>query len=203
MARTIVKKVKNAILYSDGCIRVDNVIASYPHIDTPWGKNEGDKKKFSITGLAPKETHEAAKALLVEEINKLLVSSKIGKLAGEHKFVRNGDDSGKDENEGMWVIKASENPERRPSVRTARGTLMEIDEIAEKVYPGCIVNILLRPWPQNNTHGKKINANLIGVQFVRDGERLGEAPIDDEGAWDELDEEFDTDLDLNDDDDDL
>lgn len=201
MARTIVKKVKNAILYSDGCIRIDNVIASYPHLDKAWAKNESDRKKFSITGLAPKETHDEAKSLLVEEINKLLVSSKIGKLAGEHKFVRNGDDSGKDENEGRWVIKASENPERRPSVRTTRGTLMEIDEIADKVYPGCIVNILLRPWAQNNQHGKKINANLIGVQFVRDGERLGEAPIDDEGAWDELDDDFEDDLDLGDDDD--
>lgn len=201
MARTIVKKVKNAILYSDGCIRVDNVIASYPHLDKPWAKNETDRKKFSITGLAPKETHAEAKSLLVDEINKLLVSSKIGKLAGEHKFVRNGDDSGKDENEGKWVIKCSENPERRPSVRTTRGTLMEIEDIAETVYPGCIVNILLRPWAQNNQHGKKINANLIGVQFVRDGERLGEAPIDDEGAWDELDEDLGDDLDLDDDDD--
>lgn len=200
MARTIVKKVKNGILYDDGCIRVDNCIASYPHLDKPWKKNEEDRAKFSITGLGPKETHGEVKDLLVAEINKLLVSSKIGKLAGEHKFLRNGDDSGKDENEGKWVIKASENPERRPTVRTARGTLMEIEEIATKIYPGCKVNILLRPWAQNNKHGKKINANLIGVQFVGDGERLGEAPIDDEDAWDILDEEVGS-MDLDDDDD--
>lgn len=201
MARTIVKKVKNAILYSDGCIRVDNVRASYPHLAKPWAKNEGDRAKFSITGLAPKETHEEAKKLLVDEINKLLVSSKIGKLAGEHKFVRNGDDSGKDENEGMWVIKASENPERRPSVRDQRSNLVDQDEVDELIFPGCFVNILLRPWAQNNAHGKKINANLIGVQYVKKGERFGEAPIDDEDAWDELDGD-DTDLDLGDDDDD-
>ncbi len=199
MAREIVKKVKNAILYNDGCIRIDNVIASYPHLDKPWKKNEEDRAKFSITGLAPKETHEEAKTLLVAEINKLLTSSKIGKLASEHKFVRSGDDSGKDENEGMWVVKVSENPERRPAVRTARGTLMEVSDIAEKIYPGCVVNILLRPWAQNNKYGKKINANLIGVQFVRDGERLGEAPIDDEGAWDELEEGDDFDMDDEDD----
>ncbi|MFU3805798.1 ssDNA-binding protein [Pseudomonas aeruginosa] len=188
MAREIVKKVKNAVLYSDGCIRIDNVRASYPHLDKAWAKNESDRPKFSITGLAPKETHGEAKKLLVEEIDKLLTSSKIGKLASEHKFVRNGDDSGKEEAEGHWIIKASENPDRRPSCRTPRGTVMTPDEIAEKIYPGCWVNIFVRPWAQNNQHGKKINANLIAVQFVRDGERFGEGSIDDEDVWDELDD---------------
>jgi len=198
MPREIAKKVKNAILYTDGCIRIDNVRASYPHLDKAWKKNEGDNAKFSLTALAPKETHEEAKKLLVDEINKLLTSSKIGKLASEHKFVRNGDDSGKDENEGMWVIKASEN--RRPSCRDQKKNLVEVEEIADMFYPGCVVNVMLRPWAQNNTHGKKINANLIAVQFVRDAERFGDAPIDDEDAWDELDED-DGDLSLDDDDD--
>lgn len=204
MAREIAKRVKNAILYTDGCIRIDNVRASYPHLDKAWAKNDKDKKKYSITGLAPKETHEEAKKLLVEEINKLLTSSKIGKLASEHKFVRNGDDSGKDENEGHWIIKASENEGRRPTVRDQKGRLVEIEDIAELIYPGCFVNILLRPWAQNNEHGKKINANLIGVQFAKKGERFGEAPIDDEDAWDEVesdDDDLDSNLDLDDDDD--
>jgi len=203
MAREIVKKVKNAVLYSDGCIRIDGVRASYPHLDKAWAKNESDRAKFSITGLAPKETHEEAKKLLVEEINKLLTSSKIGKLAAEHKFVRDGDNAGKDECEGMWVIKASENADRRPSCRNRKGTQLTPDEVAEAIYPGCWVNILLRPWAQNNQHGKKINANLIAVQFVRDGERFGEGPIDDEDVWDELDDDADEGYDFGESDDDL
>lgn len=202
MAREIVKKVKNAILYSDGTIRIDNVRASYPHLAQAWAKNEKDRKKFSITALAPKETHEEAKKLLVEEINKLLTSSKIGKLASEHKFVRDGNDSGKDENEDHWIIKASENEGRRPAVRDQKARLVEIDDIEELIFPGCWVNVMLRPWAQNNEHGKKINANLIAVQYVKKGERFGEAPIDDEDAWDEL-EGDDDDLDFADDDDDL
>lgn len=189
MAREVVKKVKNAVLYSDGCIRVDMVRASYPHLDKAWAKNEGDRAKFSITGLAPKETHAEAKALIVEEINKLLSSSKIGKLAAEHKFMRDGDNAGKDECEGMWTIKASENADRRPSCRNRRGTVLAPDEVAEAIYPGCWVNVLIRPWAQNNKHGKKINANLIAVQFVKDGERFGEGPIDDEDVWDELEDD--------------
>lgn len=205
MARSIVKKVANAILYDDGCIRVDNVTCSYPHLDKAWKKNEKDKAKFSVTGLAPKETHADAKTLMVDVINELLKGNKMGKIGAEHKFVRNGDGEDgplKPETEGMWVIKASENPDRPPKCRDQRGTLLDADEIAKLFYPGCVINILIRPWAQDNDFGKKINANLIGVQFVKKGERIGEAAIDDDGAWDELDVE-DNDLGSLDDDEDL
>ena len=32
-------------------------------------------------------------------------------------------------------------------------------------------------WAQNNGYGKRINAQLDGVQFVRDGEAFGEGGI--------------------------
>ena len=41
-----------------------------------------------------------------------------------------------------------------------------------KPYSGCFVNVMLEVWAQDNQHGKRINASLLGVQFVRDGERL-------------------------------
>lgn len=205
MARTIVKQVKNAILYDDGCIRVDGVIASYPHLDKPWKKNEKDKEKFSITGLAPKETHAEAKGLLVEVINSLLAGAKMGKIGAEHKFVRNGDGEDgplKPETEGMWIIKASENPDRPPKVRDERTKIMTPSETLKRIYAGCVINVLIRPWAQNNDFGKKINANLIAVQFVRDGTRIGEAAIDDDDAWEELEVETAA-LDQLDDDEDL
>jgi len=204
MARSIVKKVANAILYDDGCVRVDGVICSYPHLDKPWKKNDGDREKYSVTGLAPKETHNEAKALLVEVINNLLTSNKMGKIGAEHKFVRNGDtDEGplKPETEGMWIIKSSENVDRPPKVRDERTKVMTPQEIAKRIYPGCIINILIRPWAQDNKHGKKINANLVAVQFVRDGTRIGEAAIDDDDAWEELEVEGADALQLDDDED--
>ncbi len=204
MARQIVKKVKNGILYDDGCVRIDGVICSYPHLDKPWKKNERDREKYSVTGLAPKETHGEVKALLVEVINNLLTSNKMGKIGAEHKFVRNGDTEDgplKPETEGMWIIKASENPDRPPKVRDQLTKLLSPDQIAKLIYPGCVINILVRPWAQNNEHGKKINANIIGVQFVRDGTRIGEAAIDDDDAWDELEVEGADALQLDDDED--
>lgn len=205
MARVIVKQVKNAILYDDGCIRLDNVIASYPHLDKPWKKNATDKEKYSLTGLAPKETHDDAKKLMVEVINSLLAGAKMGKIGAEHKFCRNGDTEDgplKPETEGMWIIKASENPDRPPKVRDERTKIMTPAEILKRIYAGCKVNMLIRPWAQNNDFGKKINANLIAVQFVGEGTRIGEAAIDDDDAWDEL-EMADTGMDQLDDDEDL
>lgn len=41
-----------------------------------------------------------------------------------------------------------------------------------KPYSGCYVNVSLEIWAQDNKYGKRVNASLLGVQFVRDGERL-------------------------------
>src|SRR3990167_2507339 len=41
-----------------------------------------------------------------------------------------------------------------------------------KPYSGCYVNAIIEVWAQDNQHGKRVNASLLGVQFVRDGERL-------------------------------
>lgn len=39
-------------------------------------------------------------------------------------------------------------------------------------YSGCQVNAVISFWAQDNKWGKRINASLMGVQFLRDGERL-------------------------------
>lgn len=41
-----------------------------------------------------------------------------------------------------------------------------------KPYSGCYVNAIIEIWAQDNQFGKRVNASLLGVQFVRDGERL-------------------------------
>jgi hypothetical protein len=45
-------------------------------------------------------------------------------------------------------------------------------------YPGCWVNTLIKPWFQDHPEGgKKVNANLIAVQFVRDDDSFGTGRI--------------------------
>lgn len=46
-------------------------------------------------------------------------------------------------------------------------------------YGGCFVNAVLELWAQDNQFGKRVNAQLKGVQFVRDGDAFsGGAPAD-------------------------
>lgn len=57
------------------------------------------------------------------------------------------------------------------------------------IYAGCYVNVSLDIWAQDNASGKRINATLLAIQFMRDGEAFsgGEAYSDDdfsdEGCW--------------------
>lgn len=45
-------------------------------------------------------------------------------------------------------------------------------------YSGCRVNALVRIWAQDNEHGKRVNASLEVVQFLKDGTPFGAAPVD-------------------------
>lgn len=185
MARTIVKQVKNAVLYSDGTIRLDNVIFSYPHVFEPWAKEEGDSLRFSLTGLMPKDTHKAAKALLDEEIDKILKEKK-AKVGADKKFLRDGDNAGKEECEDRWVVAASETPDNPPSVR---GPDTKPTTNKKLFYGGAIGSMLIKPWWQDNKHGKRVNASFIACQFIKDGPRFGSG----NGAIseDEIDDTFD------------
>ena len=55
---------------------------------------------------------------------------------------------------------------------------MEYQALARKLYGGCYVNAAIRPWPQDNKHGRAIRCELIAVQFANDGEPFGEAVAD-------------------------
>lgn len=55
-----------------------------------------------------------------------------------------------------------------------------------KPYGGCYVVAVLELWAQDNQFGKRINAQLKGVQFYRDGDAFtGGAPAD-ESDFDDL-----------------
>lgn len=196
--RKVVKKVKNAVLYSDGCIKIENIRVSYPHLDKPYAGNQnGDdnnqaEPKYGLVALLPKDTHVEAKDLCLEVIKQIQEDNDI-KIAKDKKFIRDGDDSDKVENEGCYTISARE--ARRPSVRNKNAVPMTEREIQDNIYGGCWGSVLIRPWLQDNKYGKRINASLIAFQFLRDDEPFGEGRVDDDGVFDASDED-DSDDDL-------
>lgn len=179
--------MSNIVFMDNGCILVKNVRLSYPHLFKKWGKNDSDKKKFSAKFLMDKKTHAAEIKALGAAITRIMTEAFKGKIPTDKLFLRDGAASGKEEMEGSWVISASE--DKAPDViNRDRSRINEDDDI---VYAGCFVNVLLRPWTQNNSYGKRVNANLLAVQFVRDGERFSgvERPDMDE-AFEDISGDF-------------
>lgn len=55
-----------------------------------------------------------------------------------------------------------------------------------KPYAGCYVNASIELWAQDNNYGKRVNASLRGIQFLRDGDAFaGGAPAS-EDEFDDL-----------------
>lgn len=65
---------------------------------------------------------------------------------------------------------------------------MACQAIARKMYPGCRVNVALKPWPQDNAQGKAIRCELVALQFCGDDTPFGEGHVDVKGMFGATDE---------------
>jgi hypothetical protein len=63
-----------------------------------------------------------------------------------------------------------------------------LNQISGRPYGGCYVNASVDIYAQDNDFGKRINAQLRGIQFVADGEAFGAGPASAD-EFEELDEE--------------
>lgn len=92
----------------------------------------------------------------------------------------------KDGYKGMVYVSAAS--AKRPRVLDGDGQdTREGDE--DSPYAGCFVNMIVRFWVQDNKYGKRINASLEGVKFMKDGDAFGAAPVDDDDFDDGDDED--------------
>lgn len=90
---------------------------------------------------------------------------------------------------GTYQVSASET--KRPTVvHRDKTPLTEEDAV---IYDGCRVNAIVSVWAQDNKFGKRINANLLGVQFRGDDEPFGTAgeKVTDDDFDDDFDDEDD------------
>lgn len=183
MPREIVKEVKNLKVYADGSFLLRDVRFSYPHLGEPW-KNPKDANavpKFSCVGLLNKSTHKEAYRALMELINEIITKElKLKAMAAKDKCLRDGDDGSKEEAHGHWTINASAPADRPPSIRGKDAQPMPRNVVKSTILPGYRGDMLLKPWPQNNQHGKKVNCDLIAVQFRAEDEVIGEGRITEE-----------------------
>lgn len=55
-----------------------------------------------------------------------------------------------------------------------------------KPYAGCFVNASVELWAQDNNYGKRVNASLRGVQFLRDGDAFAGGGAANEDEFDDI-----------------
>lgn len=180
--------MKNLKINEDGTMLVKNVRLSYPHLFEKFVMDGDDEAKGRYSGkfLLDKETHADEIKAIRQHLVKLQKEYFEGKIGGDKLFFRDGDDMGKDEYEGQWVLSASDSKRRPQVLNKDKSVIAEEDDI---VYAGCYVHVLIRPWKQQHPkYGKRVNANLVGVQFAKDGERFGEEPIDASSHFDDEDD---------------
>jgi hypothetical protein len=167
-------------------VTIKNGRLSFPSL---FKKSEfnGVAGKYEATILFPKSDKETYDKIM-KLIEDCKTANKLGKVPSDKLFIKDGDEIEYDGYAGMWAVKGSNN--KRPTVVDRdKSPLTEEDE---KLYAGCYVNAILEPWGQNNQFGKRVNANILGVQFVKDGEPFGDGgtKVSDDDFEDFEDEEY-------------
>jgi len=193
-------------------IKLPAVRLSFPKLWTPSAFREGQQARYEAAFLLDpsdkahakviKQIVSTAQALLEEEFNGEIPDSveccfgfsdareiKIGTLEWR------GKKKSYDGYEGMFFITSSNSKIRPTVVDRDRSPLVEADG---RPYAGSFVNGTITLWIQDNEFGKRVNANLRGVQFVRDGDAFGVKPVDADDEFDVVDvDDFDDDDDFD------
>jgi len=170
-------------------IKLNNVRISFPSLFRK-ATFSGEETKFEATFLLDKET-QADKIAEIETAISDLTNNKLkgAKLKADKICLKDGDDIDYVGYAGNMSIKASN--AKRPMVLDR--DLTQLAEEDGRIYAGCYVNGVLELWVQNNQYGKRINANLLGVQFIKDGEPFADgvtASLDDFDHFDDLEDDF-------------
>lgn len=154
-------------------ITLNNVRISFPSLFHKAVFN-GEETKYEATFLLDKGEHVSLIERVKEAVQeKIKVDLKGAKLGADKICLKDGDSIDYEGYAGHMSIKASSN--RRPLVIDRdKSPITEDDNI---IYAGCYVNAIIELWAQNNNWGKRINANLMGVQFVKDGEPFGDSQV--------------------------
>jgi len=143
---------------------------------------DGKEGKFEATFLISKDD-EKTKAKLDKAIAAAIKEANV-KVKAANICLKDGDDAEYDGYEGQWSLKSSNN-KRFTVIDRDKTPLTEDDDV---LYAGCYVNAIISLWVQNNQWGKRVNANLEGIQFCKDGEIFGTGSVDVTDEFDDIDD---------------
>ena len=174
-----------------------NVQCVYPTLSDASAYKEGDKKKYSITLLIPKDDKEQLPAFTKwikdcvagttwkKETKTHVTKTALDYEKGFNKYciLKDGDiinekrvedeKGSKDFNQGVIVIKPSKDEDRgRPVVVDQKKNVISVAEIAGKITSGDYVNVQVYGSCYDFQGSKGFAVKLNAVQKVKDGEDL-------------------------------
>ena len=179
---------------SDNIIMLTNVRAAFLTVFVATAVNDGDKKSFSASFLMPPDHPDVAKlrAAITEVANAKWGDKAAeylrGMIAGDKVCLHNGDT--KSQYDGFpGNLFVSARSFRRPlAIAQDKSQITEADG---KLYSGCYVNAQIALWAMDNNWGKRVNAQLRGVQFLRDGDAFGGGAVANEDEFETVDDSTD------------
>ena len=152
------------------------------------GGTDGAKPKFSAVFLLDKKRNAADIKAMQTAIAVAIREGLKGKHPGTDKICLK-DGSAKEDTDGYGpdVMFVSASSETRPGV--VDKDLTPLVSADGKPYAGCYVYATIRLWAQDNKWGKRVNATLRNVQFVKDGEPFGEKRVAPEDEFDAIEDD--------------
>lgn len=158
---------------SESKIKIPAARLSFPSLFHTAQFGGDDTGKYEATFILDKTEHADVIKTIKAQIDRLMKEELKAKVPSDKIALKDGDESGRPEMQGCYTIKAS--TKKRPLViNRDKSPITAEDNV---IYAGCYVNAIISLWAQNNQWGKRINASLDGVQFVRDGEAFGDGGL--------------------------
>lgn len=168
-------------------IKLNNVRLSFPALFEAKSF-KGSEAKFGAAFILDKEKHADTIKTISDACDKLAKEKFGGKVPKKCIMcLHDGEEKEDIDGYGEDVMFITSSNRKRPQViDRSRSPIVEEDDI---VYAGCYVNALVSLWVQDNDFGKRVNAQLTAVQYVKDGESFGEPPVKVEDEFEDLSED--------------
>lgn len=155
-------------------VKLQNVRLSFPSLFNKAKFND-QETKFEATFLLHKDEQADLIAKIEAQLDAVAKDHFKGKIPKGLKLcLADGDEKDYDGYENHMSLKAASN--KRPTIIDRDKTPLAEDDGV--VYAGCYVNAIVDFWVQDNSWGKRINSNLLGVQFFKDGDGFGAGDTD-------------------------
>ena len=154
-------------------IKLNNVRLSFPELFTAKTVNGEGNPAFSASFLIdPADPQVVALNAAIEKIASDKWGAKAPAIlkqmrATDKVCLHDGDLKSNYEGFVGMLYVTARNSARPLVVDRDKSPLVEQDG---RPYAGCYVNASIELWAQDNNYGKRINASLRGVQFLRDGD---------------------------------